>query len=184
MEKIIIGLVGTMASGKGTVANYLKDKKNAKIYKFSTALRDVLNIIHHPTTRNNMQKLSTLLRQNFGEDLLAKIIYKNTENDNSKIIIIDGIRRGKDIEIFQQNPDFILVNIEANSKIRYNRLVERNENKGDDKKTYENFLKDEQGEADADIPKITKLAQEVINNNGNMNDLIKNMNDLIAKYEL
>ncbi len=184
MEKIIIGLVGEIASGKGTVAEYLQKKKDANIYKFSSVLRDILVTIHCDITRNNMQKLSTTLRNNFGEDLLAKIISQDTKNDNNRIIVIDGIRRHEDIKYLSQNDNFILVQITANPKIRYNRLIKRNENKGDTTKTYEEFLLDQKKEADQEIPEIMKTAKHELNNNENIDKLYQKINNLISKYEL
>ena len=67
--KIILGLAGEMASGKGTVAKYAATKYGAKSWRFSTMLRDVLDRLLLEQSRDNLQNLSTVLRQNFGEEL-------------------------------------------------------------------------------------------------------------------
>ena len=53
-KKIIIGLVGQLACGKGTVAEYLKEKYGASVYRYSTMLRDVLNRLYLEINRVNM----------------------------------------------------------------------------------------------------------------------------------
>jgi len=67
-EKIIIGLVGQMASGKGTIAEYLRDKHGADFFTFSTVLRDVLNRLHQKYAAPTCRKLPWL-----SANILAKI---------------------------------------------------------------------------------------------------------------
>jgi dephospho-CoA kinase len=180
-QKIVIGITSKIAAGKGTVAKYLQKKYKAKDYRFSTMLRDILNRLYLEIDRKNMQKLSTLLRQNFGEDIMAKVMAEDVKNDNSKIIIVDGVRRLDDIKYLREIEGFKLVAIETDIKKRYKRLVKRNENHGDDKKTYAQFLKDEQGEAELQVPKTMAAADAVINNNGSLGQLYKRVAGLIEK---
>ena len=182
MPKIIIGLVGTLASGKGAVKNRLVEKYQAQDCRFSTILRDVLNRLDVPVKRENLQELSTALRKLFGEDLLAKAIAKDASNLDSDIVVIDGIRRVSDIGHLLPLDNFILVSVDADPKVRYERLVERNENAGDDKKTFEQFIDDQDTEADRNIPEVIKLAKERIDNSGSWDGLCKQVDDIVAKY--
>lgn len=165
-DKKIFGLVGQIACGKGAIAKFAIENHQASTYKFSTIIRDVLDRLHLEKSRKNLSKLSTLLRENFGEDTFAKVIAKDVEEDKGEIIIVDGIRRMKDIEYLKKIPGFKLVRIVVDPEIRYKRLVLRNENPGDDKKTYEEFLADQDKEADAEVPKVMAEADLEINNNG------------------
>ena len=88
--KIILGLAGEMASGKGTVAKYAAEKYNAKTWRFSTMLRDVLDRLSLEQSRDNMQTLSTILRQNFGEELFARVMAEDVKKDTSEIIVEIG----------------------------------------------------------------------------------------------
>ncbi len=178
-NKIIIGLVGKIAAGKGTAAEYLQRKYDAHIYRFSTMLRDVLNRLHIPITRESMQLLSTILRKNFGEDLLAKVIASDVDNDPHKLIVVDGIRRLADIKYLTQIDGFILVKIKADPKVRYERILKRNENEDDNKKTFEEFLADEKKEADAEIPKVMEKAKLSLDNNKDFDYLYKQIDEII-----
>jgi len=182
-RKIIIGLVSQISAGKGTVAKYLEEKYKATTHRYSTMLRDILNRLYLKINRGNMQALSTILRKNFGEDILAKVITADVKNDNNKIIMVDGIRRMADIKYLIKLPEFKLVRIIADPKIRYQRITKRTENAGDRQKTYEEFLNDEKKEADADIPKVMEKAEIEINNNGGVNELYKQIDDLIENIE-
>ncbi|MBU4257462.1 AAA family ATPase [Patescibacteria group bacterium] len=179
--KKIIGLVGKISSGKGTVAKYLEEKNNAVIYRFSTILRDILNRLHKEITRKNMQNLSTILRQSFGEDILAKVIAEDVKKENNDLIVVDGIRRMADIKYLSELPNFKLVKIIAEPEIRYQRLIQRTENHGDTQKTYAEFSADEKKEADAEIPVVMENAEIELNNNGNLEELYKQIDQIIDK---
>ena len=178
-KKIIIGLVGKIASGKGSVAEYLEKKYNANTYSFSTILRDILKRLHYEISRTNMRTISTVLRKNFGEDLLAKVIAEDVKKDNNKLIVVDGIRRIADIKFLNEMDGFILIKITANLKTRYKRLIERTENKGDSQKTYENFLDDEQKETETLIPVVMKQAKKELTNNNDFKDLYNQIDNIL-----
>src|SRR6056297_1569623 len=170
-KKIIIGLVGKLAAGKGTVAEYLKKERGADVFRFSTPLRDVLGRLHCEISRSNLQKTSQALREALGQDLLAKVMAGDAQESDKRIAVVDGIRRWGDIEHLKKLDNFILVAIKADSKIRYNRLVFRSENDGDENKTYEEFLADHEKEAEIHIPEIMESADKTIDNNGNLENL-------------
>jgi dephospho-CoA kinase len=182
-NKIIVGIVGSIASGKETIKKHLVEKYGAKDCKFSSILRDVLERITIPVSRENLQKISTVLRVNFGENLLAKAIAVDASKLESEIVVIDGVRRFTDIEHLRALPNFILVKIDADSKIRYERMKKRNENTGDDKKTYEDFLSDQENEADKQIPEVMKTAEYSIENSGNFEDLYRQVDELIKNIK-
>lgn len=183
MNKIILGLTGPIAAGKEVVKKYLIEKYQAKDCKFSTPLRDVLNRISIPVSRENMQKLSTILRTGFGEDLLAKIIAEDSKNLESEIVVVDGVRRPTDISYLEELPNFFLIKIEADSELRYERMVKRNENPGDSNKTYENFLKDHESEADSLVPVVMKKAKFSIDNNSSLEDLYRQVDEILEKIK-
>ena len=85
---------------------------------FSQSLRDVLNRLYMDITRENMQKLSTILRQEFSQSILAKVVSQDAQNSQANLIVVDGIRRPKDIEYLEKLPNFILVSIEAEQEKR------------------------------------------------------------------
>jgi dephospho-CoA kinase len=181
-EKIIIGLVGQMASGKGTIAEYLRDKHGADFFTFSTVLRDVLNRLHQEICRANLQKTSMALREYFGQDILAKLIAQDVIASAKDLIVIDGIRRFSDIAYLKDLPGFVLVSIAADEKIRYERLIARGQNNDDKQKTFEQFIADHQAEPELEIPKVMAEAKEEINNDGDKNALYAQIEKVLTKY--
>lgn len=180
MPKIIIALAGPIASGKEAVKKYLEEKYNASSYKFSTPLRDILNRLSLPISRENIQDLSTCLRGRFGNDLLARVISADAKNDESEIVVVDGARRLDDIAHLRALPEFKLIGVDADEKIRYQRLVKRNENEGDANKTFEQFLIDSNKETEKEIPQLLIQANFIIDNNGEFTNLYRQVDNLIA----
>ena len=180
-KKIVIGLTGQIACGKGVIKNFLIEHYQASDYRFSTILRDVLIRLGVEQSRENIQKTSTLLRQTFGEDILAKVMANDAKNDSHHFIVIDGIRRLADIKYLKDVSGFFLVSVEADEKIRHQRVIERNENPGDDKKTFEGFLKDQQEESEIQIPETMAKADFVVNNNGTWEELWEQIHNLVKK---
>jgi len=101
MQKTILALAGEMGCGKGTLTKYLISKYDAKVYRFSNPLRDILDRMHREKTRDSMQQLSTALRQVFGDDILSEIVLADIGQSESPFIVIDGVRRESDIKYLQ-----------------------------------------------------------------------------------
>jgi len=183
MPKIIIGLVGEIASGKDVTKKYLELNYGASYHRFSTILRDLLSRLYLPIERNNMQEMSTLLRQKFGEDVLAKIITEDVKNDAHEIVVVDGIRREADMIYLRTLPGFNLISLDVESKIRYERLVKRKENADDATKTYEQFIADGQKETELEIYKVMSRADYKLNNNGSLKELYSQIETIMLALE-
>ncbi len=153
-----------MASGKDVVKKYLEEKHNAKSCKFSTIIRDVLDRLGVEKSRENMVNMSTSLRILFGEDLLARVIAKDSLEHDAPIVVIDGVRRNSDIVNLMGLPNFFLISIDADPEVRFKRMVLRNENKGDAEKTFEHFMADHKLETETQIPEVMSEAKFKIDN--------------------
>jgi len=181
MAKIILGLAGEMGSGKGTIAKYVVEKYNGSSHRFSTVLRDILDRLHLEQSRTNFAKLSLILREHFGEDILASVIFHDTKDDANAIVAIDGIRRHEDIVHLRKLPHFKLVYVEANLEKCYERVVHRGENTDDLKKTFDEFRRDHALETELGIKELKEASDFVITNNSTLEDLYQQVDDIIQK---
>lgn len=177
--KIVLGFVGELSSGKGTCAAYIKNKFDAPVYRFSTFLREAMKPVYLEETRANMVKMSEIMRQAFGNDLLSIAMKKRVEETNSKIIVIDGIRRTDDIKYLSSIPGFHLVEVFADPKLRFERIKLRKENPDDATKTWEQFLKDADLPTELTIKQVAQNAELRVDNNGNFDDLHKRLDDIV-----
>lgn len=181
MQKIILGLAGEMASGKGTVAKYLVKKYKGNSHRFSTMLRDVARRMYLEESRNNLQTISEIFRQNFSQDILSKVIYQDVKNDSHRIVAVDGVRRAPDIKYLQTLPSFKLIYIETDLENRFARTRVRYENSDDETKTFEEFKKDQKKEAELQIRGLKKKADFVIDNNGDLKKLYSQIDKVIMR---
>jgi dephospho-CoA kinase len=179
MSKIIIGLAGEIACGKGTATKHIETKYQASSYRFSTMLRDVTDRLYVEQSRNNIATLSMILRQNFGEDLFAKVMAEDVKKDEKKVIVIDGIRRLADIEYLKKIPEFKLVYVETNIRKCYERIINRGENTDDNNKTFEKFLEEHNLESELQIKDLKNYADFVIDNDEDFDHLHEQIDKII-----
>jgi len=171
MQKIILGLAGEMASGKSSVGKYVSDKYGADVFRFSNILRDALALIHRENTRENLQNMSTMLREAYGEDILARAMADDVVSSHSSVVAVDGVRRLGDIEHLKKIEGFHLVYLEADIDKCHQRISVRGENVDDNGKTFEEFKKDREREAERQITQLKQFADKIIDNNSTLEDL-------------
>ena len=106
-NKIIIGIVGENASGKTTATEYLKNKYGAVCFRFSDMLGDILARLYLAPTRANFQKLSTVLRQNFSEDIMSQIIAEDVKNPTLSLLLPRACAGPPMLATSKTRPDFI-----------------------------------------------------------------------------
>ncbi len=180
-NKLIIGIVGQMAAGKGTAANYLKEKYGASTYTFSTMLGDVLDRFHLERNRDNFIKISEQMRSTFGEDIMAKTMANDVKKDSNNLIVVEGVRRDADIEYLSQMEGFVLVEIFANMEKRFERTKKRGEKIDDNDKTFEEFEADHQRSTELSTVEVAKQATIRIDNNGTLEELYTQLDSLIKQ---
>lgn len=167
---MVIGLTGPKLSGKGTAAEYWKEKNGAVQYSMSGILSDILDRLYLPKTRMNMIHVVTDLRERFGEDILAQVLKQDIENAQDKIAIIDGIRMPSEVELFSQLPGFQLVYIDAPTRTRYERALQRGEKEGESDMSFEEFEAEENAVTEQNIRSLREKAAVVIENTESLDD--------------
>jgi dephospho-CoA kinase len=182
--KTIIGLTGLLAAGKGTVVEYLKNKHKAISFRFSDPFRESLGIFDLPISRENMQDFSTLMRQRFGENVLARAIAKKAQQISDGLVVIDGVRRLTDIENLMELPEFHLVALIVDQHVRFERCVARSENNGDKTMTFERFQERDTAEAEKQIPEVMSGAKFTIDNNGTVEELYQKIDEVVESIAM
>lgn len=181
---MIIGLTGTIASGKSTVADILKEK-GFEHHTYSDILRIEAKKRNIEPTRENLQKLGNQFKdesKNLG--ILSKLIIENAKSDK---IIADGIRTLDEINELKKYPDAYIIGVDAPLKIRYQRLKERR--RSGDPLTFEKFRKVDDHENKGltpgqDINNCIKKSDFVVINNCSLKDLKNKIDSILKKIKL
>ena len=178
-QKYILGLVGEIASGKDTIAEYLVKNYGATTVSFSQPLRDIAHRIYLEENRNNLASLGRVLRAEFGQDILSKAIAQEVKQATSSIVVLPNIRLESDLKHLTNEPNFILIAVEADQRIRYERLIKRRQNTDDAGKTWEEFLADSQLETEIHIRDLAQKARYKIDNNHGFVSLFEQIEKII-----
>ncbi len=171
MNKLIIGLVGQAGSGKGTVADLLKEQYGAGYIRFSGILGELLATLGIEKSRNNFIAISKAVREAFGEDVLSYAVEKKSLKSPEDIIVVDGIRRPEDIVALEPLPQFKLISIDVPAETRFERMKNRGEKAGETEMTWEQFQAQEEAETERTIPSVMERAWKSISNEGTKEEL-------------
>lgn len=127
--KLILGLVGPIASGKGTISEYLKSK-GFKYFSLSDVVRSETKSRGLEINRKNLQDVGNDLRENFSGAVLVDRILDKVKKHN--LVIIDGIRNPHEIDKIKKELGGKIVHISAYKNRRLERYLERAKVRGED----------------------------------------------------
>ena len=183
---MIIGLTGTMASGKDAVADILK--KRGYIYlSLSDEVREEAKNRNIEVTRENLQALGNEMRKNEGAGILAqRVLMKIT--DPQKNYVINGIRNPAEVAELKNWPSFYLISVDAPQQMRFQRMMTRN--RPSDPKLFYMFMKadnKDQGigeeESGQQVASCMKLADVSIFNDFSLERLIDKVNFMVQQIQ-
>ncbi|MGV8171884.1 MAG: AAA family ATPase [Candidatus Woesearchaeota archaeon] len=138
-KKVIIGVCGTLCSGKGVVSEILKSK-GCDVITLGAIVRESLNSKNIATTREAQQNEGNALRKEFGGQILAERALKKYLHSTNPLVI-DGIRNISEIEYLKKHSKFFLIGIDASIESRWKRSLQRNRDPGH--KDYDKFVSDD-----------------------------------------
>jgi len=173
----VIGLVGPIASGKGTVAQMFRER-GYEYYSLSDMIREeaVRRGLDLKVTRI-LQDLGDELRQKFGEAVLAERTVRKINMSEGRKIVIDSIRHPAEARFLKGALKATIVGVDALADIRWRRFQERG--RDTNVKTIEEFLALDARETQEpdepykiDVTGCLKLADFTITNEGTPDDLM------------
>ena len=178
---MIIGITGTFASGKDTIADYLEDK-GFEHFSLSGELREIAKEKEIEPTRDNLRYLGNSVRDEFGPDYLPKRVLQRAKTDR---VLISSIRQPAEIEFLKKQKDFFLIGVDAPIELRFERLKKRN--RPGDPGTLEELKEKEEKEMQSKGKNCQKLhqcmqmADRTIVNDGNYQELYKEVDRVLSK---
>ncbi|MBI2144995.1 AAA family ATPase [Candidatus Woesearchaeota archaeon] len=183
---MIIGLTGTYAAGKGTVAENLIGR-GFQYYSLSDELRLLLREKGIMPTRDNLTKAGNALRKKHGAGFLAELVLKRVKGAPSVAnAVVDSIRNVGEISALRELKDFCLVAVDAPVDVRYERARQRASVR--DPKSFSEFLVQEKREmlgrsTEQQLAACMREADFIIKNDGDFRNLYKRIDKVIGEIK-
>ena len=180
----IIGITGTLGAGKGTVVEYLTNNKGFRHYSVREYLIEEIKKKGLEVNRDSMTSVANELRAKYNPAYVVEQLYEKAllVGGNS---IIESIRTPGEIEYLKKMGDFYLIAVDADAKVRYERVALRGS--ATDHITLDTFLANEEREFNTTDPnkqnlgKCIELADLILYNDGSIEDLNSRLEDKLIE---
>ena len=179
----IIWITGPQAAGKWEIVNYLVEKKWFAHYSVRWFLTEEIKKRWLPLNRDSMREVANDLRANYWPSYITDQLFIQAQQ-SSKDAIIESIRAIWEVESLKRNSDFILLAVDADQKLRFERATARKSES--DFVSLEKFKEQEKLENENSDPSkqnilaCINMADFIVNNDWNIEDLHKQLDEIIS----
>jgi dephospho-CoA kinase len=122
---VIIGITGTLGAGKGTVVEYLVKERGFRHYSVRAFLLEKIRELGMPENRDSMLAVGNRLRAEHGSSYAVDQLFLRALEAGGNAVI-ESVRTTGEVASLRQKGQFILLAIDADPQIRYERIVIRN----------------------------------------------------------
>ena len=181
---IVIGITGTLGAGKGTVVEYLIERYGFKHYSVRDFLTRKLKEQGLDVNRDTMTVLANRLRAEHSPSYVTDCLYDEAAR-SGKNCIIESIRTPGEIESLRSKGSFTLFAVDADRKLRYERITERKS--ATDAVSFETFVQNEEREMETNDPnkqnlrRCIEMADYVLYNNNSIDKLYEQLGKILPK---
>ena len=183
---LIIGITGTIGAGKGTIVDFLIKEKGFVHYSVRAFIAEEIIRRGLEVNRDSMVLVANDLRKNNSPSYITDCLYEKALalRKNS---IIESIRTPGEIDSLREKGRFYLFAIDADPKIRYQRISVRNSET--DHVSFQTFLENEHREMESLDPNAQNIARcmEMANyklwNNGTMEQLNHQIEEILLEIK-
>jgi cytidylate kinase len=187
----LLGISGTNGSGKDTVGEMLAQRYGWVFISISQMLRDELAAEGLPQDRTHTHELSSRWRRESGMGVMVdKAVEKFKEKKGDyKGLAISSLRHpGEAEEVHRLGGKIIW--IDADIKIRYERIKTRKHGRAEDSQSFDEFIADEEhqmshsgDDATLNMLGVKKQADVFIENNGSdLEEFAKSVETALANF--
>ena len=176
----VVAFTGMPFSGKSEAVNTMKEK-GIPVVRMGDFVWEEVQQRGLPLTDGNVGKIAQEMRETQGMDVWAKktlIVVKQLGNVD--LVVIDGIRNPEEVMTFKETlgREFMLIAITAPDSLRHQRALSRG--RADDSREIERVKQRDQREREWGMEQVISSADEVIDNQGSLEDLRRKIETVIG----
>lgn len=176
-KKVVIGVMGSIASGKGIVARFLKKNYGFNVINMGNLIRIEAKKRKIPINRENLHNLQAELRKEKPHYFIKKVIEKINKSRKRKWVV-DGVRNPDQAELLKKKFNALLIYIDAPQKLRWERARKRHR-KEEAKESFMDFVRKEREENKIfKFNKTKSYADYIIINDKTKRELHKKLKNL------
>jgi len=180
---MIIGITGTLGSGKGSVVDYLVKKKGFQYLSVTGFMKSVAESRGITPDRMTYRNIANEFRAKSPTGLAEAVMEEGRKRGITDNFVIEAQHAPAEVR-FIQSKGGIEIAVDADLNIRFERISKRGSEK--DQTTFEAFAKHEQEEMKSDDPNKNNLAAAIaaadyrIENNGTREELHARIDEVLA----
>jgi dephospho-CoA kinase len=186
MTPRIVGVVGKIGSGKDEALKYLKARYGVPFLSTGDIVRALAEKEGLPPTRENLETISERCFIELGKGCFVKMAAEEIKKRGWQVAGISGIRSPDDVQALKEvfGGDFVLLRIDVKDpELRFRRLLGRHESRDPEK--YADFQSQDRNEEEIfHIDKASSMADLSVSNDGTLEYLHKQIDNMVAGKEL
>ena len=170
---MIIGITGTIGAGKGTVVDYLVSSKGFTHYSVRAFLLEEIEKRGLPPDRDSMRTVANELRQAHAPSYIIEMLFARAQAAGHDALI-ESVRTIGEAEFLKNNRALLLA-IDADRKLRYERIIDRGDTT--DHVDFDTWVMQEERELastdpwDMNVLGVMHLSDARIENDGSIEEL-------------
>ncbi len=179
---MIIGLTGSMGSGKGEIVNILQGRGFDYI-RLSSMVREEAKNRGIADEREKLMEVGNSMRKEGGAGVLGKRALQKIQDSDCDMWVIDGIRNPAEIDALRDSEDVYIVGVHTDKNVLVDRILSRSRDsdptvKDEILRKIERELGEGEPEDGQQVAKCMEKVDRVIANEGSLEDLGTKFNDL------